>query len=142
MSQAVVQFRTKGSDHHDPEYRNREYPGYARYRVVDSRSRADSVFTYRVHNDGGERSDRDRHSKPEHYDRREECSPVALSNGWNCEQSKPKSDNQWTSDQRDSWTIAGDKSSGPAREKEDEQNERKHSSTGDCGGIALDLDQI
>jgi hypothetical protein len=78
----------------------------------------------------------------ENYDRREACSPVALSDRRHREQNKPKRDNEWTSDQRSSSTIAGDESTGPTREKKDEQNQRKDSSTGGCGGIALDLDQV
>src|SRR5271170_1094309 len=142
MSKAVVQFRTKDFHHRNPEYCDRKYPGYARHGVVDSRSRADSVLIYRIHNDGGERSYSDRRPKTQNNHRWEERLPVALSNGRHREQSKSKRDNEWTSDQRNSRTIAGDKSTGPPREKEHEQNQRKDSGTSGCGGIALDLDQV
>jgi hypothetical protein len=56
VSQAIVQSGTKGFYHHNPKDHDSKYACYSRHGVVDSRSRADSVFIYRIHNDGGERN--------------------------------------------------------------------------------------
>src|SRR5580700_1982435 len=125
VSQAAVQFRTKGLHHHNPEYRDRKDPGYARDGIVDSRSRADMVWINRVHNDSSEWSYRYGCPKPQDNDRRQECLPIAFSHGRQREQSKPNGNNEWTSDQRNSGPIPSDKSARPAGEKEHQQDERK-----------------
>jgi hypothetical protein len=142
VSQAIVQSRTKGFYHHNPKDRDSKYACYSRHCVVDSRSRADSVFIYRIHNDGGERSYSERHSESENNHRGEELPPIATSDRGHSEQSEAQCNDERTNDQRTPRAIAGNKSARPARKKEHKQDQGKDGSAGCCGGVSLDLDEV
>src|SRR5580692_788683 len=142
MSQAGVQVRSKSLHHHDPKNRDSKHACQARHGVVDSRGGSDSILINRIHNHGGQRSNRDGHSKSENNYRRKEFCPIITPDRGHGEQSETQSDNERADDQRSPCTVAGDKSARPAREREHKQNHGKDRSAG-CGrGVALDLNQI
>src|ERR1700733_2072593 len=142
VSQAGVQLKGKCLHHHDPKNRDSKHACQARHRVVDSRGGSDSILINRIHNHGGQRSNRDCHSKSENNYRRKELSPIITPDRGHGEQSETQSDNERADDQRSPCTVAGDKSARPAREREHKQDHGKDRSAG-CGrGVALDLNQV
>lgn len=122
VREAIVQSRIKSLHHHNPKDRDCKYARYARHSIVNTRSRANPVLIYGIHNHGGERRYCDGHTKPENNQSREELLPITSSDRRQGEQNEAQSDDERTNDQRTLCTVSGDKSARPAGEYKDKQN--------------------
>src|SRR5207248_8137216 len=114
---SLIEPAVENVKHDDSQKRDGEKPGCSRDRVVHARCDPGAVLRYRIHYRGGQRRDRDRHSKTEKKNRRKKFCPITAADVRQREKSVSKCCDQWSDNQRQFRSVTYDESTRQARQK-------------------------